>query len=104
MYRIATKMKLLPRFETEYKKRHDEIWPELAALLSENSIVDYSIFFDETTNDLFATLKVLNPTLLDKLPEQPIMQRWWAYMKDIMETNPDNSPVSIPLKEVFYLA
>lgn len=104
MYRIASKMKLLPGFETEYKKRHDEIWPELAKLLNENGIADYSIFLDEATNDLFATLKVANPLLLDKLPEQPIMQRWWAYMKDIMETNQDNSPVSIPLKEVFYMA
>jgi len=31
------------------------------------------------------------------------MQKWWAYMKDIMETHPDNSPVSMPLIKVFFM-
>ncbi|KQR71381.1 L-rhamnose mutarotase [Pedobacter sp. Leaf176] len=104
MVRIAFKMKLFSGYEQEYEKRHKEIWPELAALLSETGITDYSIFHDKNTNDLFAVLKIANPELIKKLPEQPIMQKWWAFMGDIMESNPDNSPVSLPLKEVFYLA
>jgi L-rhamnose mutarotase len=103
MQRIAFKMKLHKGSEEEYKKRHDEIWPELAALLTDNGISDYSIFLDEETGFLFGVLKVVNSALLDTLPLQPIMQKWWAYMKDIMDSNEDNSPVSIPLKEVFYL-
>ncbi|RNL55737.1 L-rhamnose mutarotase [Pedobacter jejuensis] len=103
MARIAFKMKLFAGYEEEYKKRHTEIWPELVNLLSATGISDYSIFFDETTNDLFGVLKVENPELMSNLPAQPIMQKWWAYMGDIMESNTDNSPVSIPLKEVFYL-
>ncbi len=79
------------------------MWPELKKLLKETGISDYSIFLDETTNSLFGILKIDDELSLDKLPEQPVMKQWWAYMKDIMETNPDNSPVSIPLKEVFYL-
>jgi L-rhamnose mutarotase len=101
--RIASKMKLLNGFETEYKRRHDEIWPELKTLLKEAGIKDYSIFLDEETNDLFAYFTIEDDKKIDELPAREIMKKWWDYMKDIMETNEDNSPVSIPLKEVFYL-
>jgi L-rhamnose mutarotase len=103
MARVAFKMKLYKGFEDEYRKRHDELWPELERLLKQTGISDYSIFLESETNFLFGVLKAENPRALDDLPSQPIMQKWWAYMKDIMESNPDNSPVSIPLKEVFYL-
>ncbi len=101
--RIASKMKLLKGFETEYKKRHDEIWPELKMLLKETGISDYSIFLDEETHVLFASFTIEDEQNLQSLPNHPVMRRWWDYMKDIMETNEDNSPVSLPLKEVFYL-
>jgi L-rhamnose mutarotase len=103
MDRVAFKMKLFPGFEQEYKKRHDEIWPELSALLKETGVNDYSIFLDEETNNLIGVLKVTDKVLLDTLPAKALMQKWWAYMGDIMESNADNSPVSTPLKEVFYL-
>ena len=64
---------------------------------------DYSIFLDETTNSLFGVLKAEDPELLNNLPAHPVMQKWWKHMGDIMESNPDNSPVQAPLKEVFYL-
>lgn len=102
--RVAFKMKLFPGKEIEYKKRHDEIWPELQGLLKDSGISDYSIFLDETTNSLFGVLTVTEPKNLDTLPQHEVMQRWWKYMADIMESNPDHSPVSIPLKEVFYLS
>ena len=104
MQRIALKMKLLPGFKEEYKKRHDEIWPELKELLLSKGIDDYSIFLDEETNILFAVLKVADESQLGTLPDYAIMQKWWVYMKDIMESNPDHSPVSIPLKQMFYLS
>jgi Tropinone reductase 1 len=97
-------MKLFPGKEVEYKKRHDTLWPELKELLIETGIEDYSIFLDEKTLDLIGTLKIKDAKNLDTLPNHPVMKKWWAYMKDIMESNPDNSPVSIPLKEVFYLS
>jgi len=103
MYRIAFKMQLFRGFEAEYKKRHDELWPELHALLKETGISEYSIFLDETTNSLFGVLKAEDPKALDNLPAHPVMQKWWAFMGDIMASNPDNSPVSVPLKEVFYM-
>jgi L-rhamnose mutarotase len=103
MTRVAFKMQLHKGLEEEYRKRHATLWPELEQLLKETGISEYSIFLDETTNSLFGVLKATDPAALDNLPAQPVMKKWWAYMKDIMDSNPDNSPVSIPLKEVFYL-
>jgi L-rhamnose mutarotase len=103
MSRIAFKMQLLPDNKEEYKRRHDALWPELADLLHETGIREYSIFLDEETNALFGVLEIATPGALDALPRHPVMQRWWAYMADIMEVNPDKSPVSKPLSEVFYL-
>lgn len=96
-------MRLHKGFEEEYRRRHDTIWPELQTLLHDTGIREYSIFLDEPSGTLFAVLRIADPKQLDNLPAQAIMQRWWAYMQDIMESNPDNSPVTIPLKEVFYL-
>ena len=97
-------MKLFPGKEAEYKKRHDEIWPELQSLLKGSGISEYSIFLDESTASLFGVLNITDPENLDTLPQHEVMQRWWKYMADIMEANADNSPVSITLKEVFYLS
>lgn len=103
MTRRAFKMKLHRGFEEEYQRRHDSLWPELQQLLKQNGIQDYSIYLDEETNTLFGVMQVENPEQLEKMAEHPVMRKWWAYMKDIMDSNPDNSPVSIPLREVFYL-
>ena len=103
MRQVAFKMKLHKGFAEEYKRRHDAIGTELKELLYSKGISDYFIFLDEASGDLFGTLKVDEEQKLDELPQHPIMQRWWAFMKDIMETNEDHSPVSIPLQQVFYL-
>jgi L-rhamnose mutarotase len=103
MTRVAFKMQLFADKKEEYKKRHDEIWPDLVLLLKETGISEYSIFLDETTNSLFGVLKAEDPAALDNLPAHAVMQKWWQYMGDIMESNPDNSPVSLPLEEVFYM-
>ncbi|MBM3176662.1 MAG: L-rhamnose mutarotase [Bacteroidetes bacterium] len=103
MHRMAFKMKLFPNCEEEYKRRHDLIWPELSSLLQNAGIKEYSIFLEDSTGNLFGFLKVQDKALIDRLPEEPIMKKWWDYMKDLMETNPDHSPVSIPLREVFYM-
>lgn len=103
MQRIGSVMKLLPGFEEEYERRHREIWPDLVALLKQSGIRNYSIFLDKGSGNLFAFLESEQQELRNALPAHAIMQKWWLYMKDIMETNEDHSPVSIPLKEVFYL-
>jgi len=94
-------MYLKPGCEAEYEKRHAEIWPELKQLLAENGVYDYSIFWDKETNLLFASQKLRGEEGSQDMGSNPVVQKWWAYMADIMETNPDNSPVSIPLQEVF---
>lgn len=96
-------MQLHPGQEEEYKRRHDALWPELADLLHETGVSNYSIFLDEETLALFGVLDIDQVARLDGLPAHPVMQRWWAYMGDIMATNPDNSPLSVPLSEVFHL-
>lgn len=96
-------MKLYPGFREEYRKRHNEIWPELVRLLKETGIGNYSIWLDEETNTLFAYQEQKGESSSQDLGATEIVQKWWKYMADIMETNPDNSPVSIPLKEVFYM-
>jgi L-rhamnose mutarotase len=103
MQTVAFKMKLNPGLVAEYKKRHDEIWPELKVLLKNNGISDYSIFLDEETNILFAIQKQDGNGSSQDLGTTEIVKKWWAYMADVMETNPDNSPVSTPLKEVFHM-
>lgn len=99
----AFRMKLLPGMEAEYRKRHDEIWPELKALLAEAGVSDYSIHLDRETNTLFAVLDRAENHGMASLPDHPVMRRWWAHMADIMETNPDNSPVATELVTVFHL-
>jgi L-rhamnose mutarotase len=96
-------MKLKPGFKQEYIKRHSEVWPEIAALIKRSGISDYSIFLDEETNILFGVQKVSGDVSSQGLGAEEIQQKWWDYMSDIMEVNPDNSPISIPLEEVFYL-
>lgn len=103
MKRLAFKMFLKPGFEKEYEKRHNAIWPELEALLKESGVYDYSIFWDKDTNILFAVQKVKGDGGSQDLGLNPVVKKWWDYMADIMEVNPDNSPVSIPLNELFYM-
>ncbi|WP_317207320.1 L-rhamnose mutarotase [Epilithonimonas sp. JDS] len=103
MTRKAFKMFLNQGSEAEYKKRHDEIWPELKDLLKDSGVADYSIFLDEETGVLFGVLDCHDEINYQNLPLHPIMQKWWDCMKDLMQTNEDNSPVSIALPEVFYL-
>ena len=104
MQRHAFKMRLNPGMEAEYTRRHDEIWPELVDLLREAGISNYSIHLDRETNTLFGYLERRDDHAMDDLPNHPVMKKWWAYMGDIMATNPDGSPVAIPLAETFYMA
>ncbi|WP_032096142.1 MULTISPECIES: L-rhamnose mutarotase [unclassified Alteromonas] len=103
MEKIAFVMTLKPGFQKEYEKRHDEIWPELAVQLKEAGVSDYSIFYEERSNKLFAVLKRDDNHSMDDLPVKPIVKKWWNYMADIMDTHEDNSPVTTDLKRVFHL-
>jgi len=97
-------MYLNPGQADEYKRRHDLIWPDLAQLLNETGIRNYSIFLDGETHTLFAYLERTDDHTMDDLPRHPVMRRWWDYMKDIMRSRPDGAPVVAPLPEMFHLA
>jgi L-rhamnose mutarotase len=103
MEQIAFRMRLNPGQAAEYERRHDAIWPELASLLKETGISDYSIFLDEGDGALFAVLRRAEGHRMGALPAHEVMRRWWVYMADIMAANPDSSPVVVPLRRVFHL-
>ena len=103
MKRVGFKMKLKPGFKQEYIKRHNEVWPEIVKLIKDSGISEYSIFLDEETNILFGIQNVSGETSSQGLGSVEIQQKWWDYMADIMETNPDHSPITVFLEEVFYL-
>ncbi len=103
MQRYGFKMQLKPGSEAEYERRHAALWPELAQALREAGVSDYSIFLDAETLTLFAVLKRADGHTMDDLPHHPVVKKWWAHMAPLMETNPDNSPVTVPLREVFHL-
>ncbi|MBX9468797.1 MAG: L-rhamnose mutarotase [Rhizobium sp.] len=101
--RHVFKMKLNPGMESEYRKRHDEIWPDLVDLLHEAGISDYTIHLDPETNLLIGVLIRTKSHAMADLPSHPVMQRWWGHMADIMQTNPDRSPWAVDLKPVFHM-
>jgi L-rhamnose mutarotase len=103
MKKVAFKMHLHKGQEQEYKKRHDEIPGDLKELLASAGISEYFIFLDESTGDLFAIMNIEDEEKLNEISRNPVMKKWWTMMKDIMDTNEDHSPVTVPLKNVFYM-
>ena len=97
------KMKLYDGMKEEYTKRHNELWPEMKEMIANYGGSNYSIFLDEETNTLFGYIELKDPELWSKSADTQICRKWWDFMADIMETNPDNSPVSIDLVPVFHL-
>ena len=97
------KMRLYPGMEAEYQRRHDELWPEMKDMIHNFGGKNYTIFLDRETNTLFGYIEIESEEKWAKSAETAICQKWWAYMADIMDTNPDNSPVSIDLTKVFHL-
>ena len=102
--KYAFRMQLNPGAMEEYKRRHDEIFPELVVLLKEAGVEDYSIHLDPDTNALFGVMWRRADHGMAALPQHPVMQKWWAHMADLMATHPDNEPVAVPLIPMFYLA
>ncbi len=103
MIRKAFIMSVNPQQHEEYAKRHSPIWEELARALTDHGVRNYSIFLDEQTSKLFGYAEIEDERRWDAIAQTDVCQRWWAHMGDIMPSNPDNSPVSQQLREVFHL-
>ena len=96
-------MKLYPGMEAEYEKRHNELWPEMRDMIHEYGGKNYTIFLDRETLVLYGYIEVEDPAKWDESADTAVNRKWWDFMADIMESNPDNSPVSVDLQEVFHL-
>lgn len=103
MSRVAFTMRIIQGNEEEYERRHRPIWPELAAVLRAHGVQDYAIYLDDTTGLLFGHAVVRSLAEWDSIAKEEVCQRWWQFMKPLMETNADGSPVATSLREVFYL-
>ncbi len=103
MIRRAFVMQVNPDRCGEYEKRHNPIWPELEKTLKDHGVHTYSIFLDEKTHQLFGYVEFEDEGRWKAIAQTPVCRKWWAYMKDIMPSNPDNSPVQRDLREVFHI-
>ena len=103
MIRKAFLMTLKPGNQEEYEKRHNPIWPELEEVLKNHGVKNYTIFLDRDTDRLFAYAEIESEELWQQIANTEPCRRWWAHMKDLMLTNADDSPVAVPLLEVFHL-
>jgi len=101
--RKAFRMSVHPGRHAEYAGRHDPIWPELAAALRDHGVLSYSIFLDPETGDLFAYAEVESEERWRAVADTEVCRRWWVSMRELMPANPDASPVSRDLREVFHL-
>lgn len=101
--RKAFKMKLLPGMEAEYKRRHDQLWQDMKDMIRSHGGSDYTIYLDRETLTLFGVIEIEDAALWAAGADTEVNRRWWDYMADIMQVNPDNSPVSVDLCEVFHL-
>lgn len=103
MIRKAFNMHVHPDRHAEYEKRHNPIWDELHQTLKAHGVHNYSIFLDAETSTLFGYVEIEDPVRWEAIAQTAICRKWWAWMKDIMPSNPDNSPVSTELTEVFHI-
>ena len=103
MIRKGFIMQLYPGMEAEYKRRHDQLWQEMVEVIHQHGGRNYSIFLDRKTNQLYGYIEIEDEVLWKTVGEEAITKKWWAFMADIMETHPDNSPITFDLIEVFHL-
>ncbi len=103
MIRKAFKMKIYDGQAAEYEKRHNELWSEMREMIHNHGGRNYSIFLDKETNVLFGYIEIEDEALWEQSADTPINRKWWDFMADIMETNSDNSPISVSLEEMFHL-
>jgi L-rhamnose mutarotase len=103
MIRRAFRMSVNRGHEAEYERRHNPIWQELEETLISHGVRSYSIYFDPATNDLFGYAELDSEERWNAVAGTAVCRKWWHYMRDLMPSNPDDSPVSTSLREVFHI-
>lgn len=103
MVRKAFKMFLYPGMEKEYERRHNLLWLEMKEMIHQYGGRNYTIYLDRETNVLYGYIEIEDKKRWAQSADTEINRKWWDFMEDIMETNPDNSPISIDLTPVFHL-
>ncbi len=103
MIRKAFVMQVTPGQHEEYHKRHNPIWPELEVVLRAHGVHNYSIYFHAEMNQLFAYVEIEEESRWRSISQTDVCRTWWAHMREVMPTNPDSSPISTDLQEVFHM-
>ena len=103
MLRKAFVMQLYPGNEKAYIDRHNPIWPELEQVLKSHGVSNYSIFLEPDTLKLFAYVEIESEERWNAIASTEVCSRWWQSMRQLMASNPDASPVSHELREMFHL-
>lgn len=101
MERYAWHARVKEGYIDEYKKRHDNIWPEMKAVLKEAGICNYSIYL--CGNDLFGYYECQKGIKYaqDYQNNSEVVKKWNVYMSDILIW--DDNKVQGSLDEVFRL-
>jgi L-rhamnose mutarotase len=103
LVRRAFRMSVYPGRQAEYASRHQPIWPELEETLLQHGVRTYSIYLDPATNDLFAYVEFESEERWAAVASTDVCRRWWRHMRELMPSNPDDSPIALPLSEVFHI-
>jgi len=103
MIRKAFVMQVNPDRHEEYRKRHSPVWPELESVLKSHGVHNYSIHLHAETSQLFAYVEIEDESRWQSIAQTDVCRKWWAHMQEIMPSNPDNSPISSDLQEVYYI-
>ena len=98
MFSIGLLLKLKPGCEQEYKKRHDELWPEMADAMHKAG-VSMAIYRHENLLFIFAT--ATDQQSWDELDRDPVTPRWDKYMSDVLEDDEHGKTFIKNLQQVF---
>jgi len=107
MERIAFLLGVKKGYEDEYKKRHDNLWPELSEEMSKAGFRKMSIFRFGQKLFLYAEVEDYAESVRI-LEKSPVSIRWEEYMAPIMENfegndyDPEGDAFPDGLPEVFY--
>ena len=106
MQRVGFTFKIKPELKDDYKKAHDEIWPEFTKVINDYGMHNYSIYFRKD-GTLFAYMEVEGnfEKHMGKLSKLEINEKWQKYMDKyfVKEDRSKLGPETEMLEEVFHL-